>query len=138
MDLCVARERLVMKTLPFTVAMMALAGAPLIAGESDDPLLTKGKKAYKSLCSKCHGVDMVNAGTSTYDLRKFPKEQQDRFYNSVNNGKGAMPAWADLLEEGELDALWRYVVTRGGKDPLLSDVQKSDASADQKKNKADG
>lgn len=123
-----------MKKLPLVVAMMALFGAPLSAGEGDDPLLKKGKKTYKSLCSKCHGVDMVNAGTSTYDLRKFPKDQQDRFYSSVTNGRGDMPAWGDLLVEGELDALWHYVVTRGGKEPLNGDVQKSDAGAAQKKN----
>ncbi|MGB1390715.1 MAG: hypothetical protein ACPG61_17720, partial [Paracoccaceae bacterium] len=53
-----------------------------------------------------------------YDLRKFPADQKDRFYTSVNKGRGDMPAWGDILLPDELDLLWKYVVTRGGKEPL--------------------
>jgi mono/diheme cytochrome c family protein len=36
----------------------------------------------------------------------------------VLKGKGDMPAWGDILLEEEIDALWRYVATRGGKEPF--------------------
>lgn len=61
---------------------------------------------------------MKNPGTSSYDLRKWPQDRKDEFYNSVQNGKGDMPAWGDILLPDELDVLWIYVVTRGGKEPL--------------------
>ena len=35
---------------------------------------------------------MVNAGTTVFDLRKFPVNEADRFQNSVALGKGSMPS----------------------------------------------
>ena len=107
-----------MKRLAFLAsATAALFGAPSFA-EEVHPLFSKGKAAYVQLCAKCHGNDMVNPGTSSFDLRKFPTDQKERFYDSVNNGTGDMPAWADVLFEGELDAIWVYVATRAGKEPF--------------------
>ncbi len=60
---------------------------------------------------------MVNPGTSSYDLRRYPQERRDDFLRTLHEGKGAMPAWGDILTEAEMDALWRYVATRGGKEP---------------------
>ncbi|OWU80881.1 hypothetical protein ATO1_07070 [Phaeobacter sp. 22II1-1F12B] len=86
--------------------------------QADEAALAKGASTYKQFCSHCHGIDMKNPGTSSYDLRKWPQDRKDEFYNSVQNGKGDMPAWGDILLPDELDVLWIYVVTRGGKEPL--------------------
>jgi hypothetical protein len=64
----------------------------------------------------CHGRNLINAGTTVYDLRKFPADQPDRFKQSVSQGKGAMPAWKELSAE-QIDWLWAYVGSRGGKEP---------------------
>ena len=57
---------------------------------------------------------MVNPGTITYDLRRFPHDQKDRFVNSVINGKdGIMPPWGDAISLDDIDALWAYVLTGG-------------------------
>ena len=56
---------------------------------------------------------MVNAGVVTYDLRRFPLDQRDRFLNSVTNGKGNMPSFKGALSESEIESLWAYVGTRG-------------------------
>lgn len=108
--------------LAASLCFLALFGAPVFAEDFD---LTKAKRTYKDFCSHCHGIDMVNPGTSSYDLRKFPADQKDRFYTSVKEGKGDMPSWGDVLFPDELDLLWKYVVTRGGKEPL----PKEDAAA---------
>ncbi|MEP4196358.1 MAG: transporter substrate-binding domain-containing protein [Aliishimia sp.] len=97
--------------------MLALFGGPAVS----DELLTKGTTTYKQLCSRCHGFDMVNPGTGSYDLRKFPRDDKPRFVESVSNGKDGMPAMGDLLIGDELDALWRYVSTRGGKEPAVEE-----------------
>jgi mono/diheme cytochrome c family protein len=73
----------------------------------------KGKKMYKQLCLRCHGPEM-NGGNNAYDLRIFPLEQRERFFNSVLNGKRAMPPWKGVLSEEEIGNLWAYVGTRGG------------------------
>ncbi|MEM7056553.1 MAG: c-type cytochrome [Pseudomonadota bacterium] len=95
----------------------ALFGAPVLSQDLDAQIKS-GKTAYDQLCGKCHGKDMVNPGTGSFDLRKFPLDQKQRFYDSVNNGRGDMPAWADVLFDGELDAIWAYVATKGGTRPM--------------------
>lgn len=76
----------------------------------------KGREQYHRTCAQCHGRNMVNAGTTIYDLRKFPTEQRERFYTSVVNGKGNMPSFKGALEPGAIELLWSYVATRGGKE----------------------
>jgi mono/diheme cytochrome c family protein len=112
------------------VVMLALLGTPAFAGEeastsADEvhPLFASGNTAYKSFCSHCHGLKMVNAGTTSYDLRKWPTDNPAGFYNAVRNGKGDMPAWGDILLPEEIDALWVYVATRGGTQPFPEDAE---------------
>ena len=76
-------------------------------------LATQGKSLYRQLCSNCHGVSMVNAGSSSFDLRKFPQDDKARFVNSVMKGKNSMPAWGDFLKPDEIEAIWAYVLTGG-------------------------
>ena len=93
-------------------------GVLLAAGESAEAppspeLVSEGKSLFRQLCSNCHGVNMVNPGTSSFDLRKFPHDDHARFVNSVTHGKNTMPAWGDILKPEEIDALWAYVKTGG-------------------------
>lgn len=88
----------------FLGSMPSRAGGDASIGDA-----TKGKVAYQQLCAQCHGPNMVNPGTSSFDLRKFPDDKFDRFKKSVIEGKGDMPAWGDMLVPGELEALWAYV-----------------------------
>jgi len=101
--------------------MRRLAAAALLwtlgAAAAGAATVEMGRAVYNQLCLHCHGRDMVNPGTASFDLRRFPRDDRARFFNSVTNGRGAMPAWGDLLRPGELDALWLYVATRGGRLP---------------------
>ena len=94
---------------------LALLLAPAFASEEK---LSKSKRVYKQFCAHCHGLNMVNPGTSSYDLRKFPVDQKDRFYKSVLKGSRNMPAWGDVITPDEMELLWFYVATRGGKQPF--------------------
>ncbi|HEX9491450.1 MAG TPA: cytochrome c [Stellaceae bacterium] len=77
-------------------------------------LVQQGRALYAHRCSHCHGFNMVSAGTVTYDLRSFPRDQEDRFLESVVNGKNdRMPPWGDVLSLDEIEAIWAYVVSRG-------------------------
>ncbi len=76
-------------------------------------LAAQGKTLYRQFCSNCHGVNMVNPGTSTFDLRKFPRDDKPRFVNSVVQGKKAMPPWGDIVKPDEIEAIWAYVLTGG-------------------------
>jgi mono/diheme cytochrome c family protein len=38
-----------------------------------------------------------------------PREQRERFVNSVTKGKNQMPPWGGLLKPEEIEALWLYI-----------------------------
>ena len=89
----------------------ALAFTPACAADGD---VDQGRDTYQDLCSSCHGRDMVNSGTLSFDLRNFPKDDFARFKSSVLNGKGtAMPAWAGKISDEDLVNLWAYVRSGG-------------------------
>jgi cytochrome c55X len=74
----------------------------------------KGKRLYAAHCSHCHGFNLVSAGNVTYDLREFPGEQRERFFESVTNGKNnRMPPWGDSLTQEEISEIWAYIRTGG-------------------------
>jgi mono/diheme cytochrome c family protein len=87
--------------------------AVLCAGaRGDDAEL--GRDLYDEVCATCHGRDMVNPGGVTFDLRKFPKDDFERFRAAVLNGKPpAMPAWRDKVSDDDIKLLWAYVRSGG-------------------------
>jgi cytochrome c6 len=94
------------------------AELPAMAGTEDhfSPALVKrGEQTYLINCSRCHGVRLVNPAGYTFDLRHFPPNERDRFFHSVTQGKGNMPAWGDLLKPDQIEALWAYIKTEGAK-----------------------
>lgn len=102
----------------FLMAMPASADDALPPGERPAEFtkenIEKGRVMYKRLCLRCHGPEMVG-NNNAFDLRTFPLDEKARFFNSVMNGKRAMPPWKDILSEDEVTILWSYVGTRGGK-----------------------
>lgn len=117
---------MIFKTARMLCAMLVLFGAPVFA--DDAAAFKKAESTYKTFCSHCHGLKMVNPGTSSFDLRKWPKDNRAGFETSVMKGKGDMPAWGDILLPEELDLLWHYVKTRAGKEP--EPFKSSDAAPD--------
>ena len=92
----------VIVTVIAEIATQPTAGA-------DPALVDQGKATYAEKCSHCHGPGMMNAGTITPDLRKFP-DDRPRFFTTVKSGKnGRMPPWGDLLNDDQIGALWAYV-----------------------------
>ena len=93
------------------MTLLLLICPPARAADGD---VDQGRDTYQDLCSTCHGRDMVNTGTLSFDLRKFPKDDVERFKTSVLSGKGnAMPAWGDKLSDEDLTNLWAYVRSGG-------------------------
>lgn len=96
------------------VAVVLPLGA--VAGDDFPPgLVRHGEQMYLINCSRCHGVHLINPVGYTFDLRRFPPNQRERFFHSVSKGKGNMPAWGDLLKRDQIEALWAYVKTEGAK-----------------------
>ncbi len=77
--------------------------------DTDQAKIDQGKAIYAERCSHCHGPGMMNPGTITPDLRRFP-DDKDRFVNTVKLGKNnRMPPWGDLLDDGQIASLWAYI-----------------------------
>ena len=90
-----------------------LLGAAAFAQEPQSfaPAQVKaGAEIYAVNCSPCHGPRMQGT-ESAFDLRTFPRDQRERFFNSVRRGKNQMPPWGDLFSDEQLAALWAYVTT---------------------------
>jgi mono/diheme cytochrome c family protein len=96
----------------FIVDMTMPAAAQQPASGGAQAQLDIGKKTYAQTCSHCHGPNMVNAGTITPDLRRFP-DDRERFFTTVKQGKnGKMPPWGDLLNDDQITSLWTYISSR--------------------------
>ncbi len=90
------------------------AQAPVRFASAD---IERGREQFHRSCAQCHGRNMVNAGITSYDLRRFPSDQPERFVQSVIQGKGSMPSFKDALTLEQVQALWAYVGSRGGREP---------------------
>src|ERR1700746_2840520 len=95
------------------VAAASICGGILVArrshAEQPPPSraeFDKGAELFGSICAHCHGPHMVNPGNVSFDLRKFPHDDEARFLNSVRNGKNSMPPWKDVLKPDEIEAIW--------------------------------
>jgi mono/diheme cytochrome c family protein len=85
-----------------------------VFAQASDAEIDQGREVYGDFCAQCHGRDMVNPGGVTPDLRKFPKDDFERFKNAVLNGKPpAMPPWRDKIGDDDLKLLWAYVRSGG-------------------------
>jgi mono/diheme cytochrome c family protein len=111
---------------PFTWAAAYLAAATMSASaptttpaatpqqnaSGDEAQIDRGKVTFAQKCSHCHGFNMVNAGSITPDLRRFP-DDRERFFTTVKLGKNSkMPPWGDLLNDDQIASLWAYISSR--------------------------
>ena len=107
-------EVLGMKHGALSIALAAFvmsvpAGAEEAQSFSKDEIAT-GAELYAVNCSPCHGARMQDPGAA-FNLRRFPRDQRERFVNSVTRGKNQMPPWGDFFKPEQLEALWAYVTT---------------------------
>ena len=101
-----------MKRIIAIGGVLALCGAVTAAQtpESFAPeQINKGAAIFAQHCSACHGARMADS-QAAFDLRRFPRDQKNRFVNAVTRGKDNMPPWGDLLQPEDIEALWAYVM----------------------------
>jgi mono/diheme cytochrome c family protein len=86
------------------------ATTPAATATAPDPaaLVEEGRRRYTGMCARCHGLNLVTTGIG-FDLRRFPRDEKERFVRSINKGIKAMPAFEGHIKPAEIDALWAYV-----------------------------
>jgi cytochrome c55X len=94
------------------VIAAACASSCALAQAPAPEKVERGRDLYAQHCETCHGPEMVNPGTVSFDLRKFPPNAKERFFNSVTNGKSnGMPAWGRVIVPEDVDSLWAYIMS---------------------------
>lgn len=78
------------------------------------PSAEAGRRAYTGSCARCHGINLVASSSAYFDLRTFPRDEKDRFLNSVTNGKRQMPAWGGIIKPETIESIWLYVGSVNG------------------------
>ena len=97
--------------LALTVAgATAAAQAPSAQSFTPEQVAT-GAQTYERFCAPCHGTRMEDTETA-FNLRNFPRDEKQRFVESVTKGKNSMPPWGGLLTPEQIEALWAYVLSR--------------------------
>ena len=71
--------------------------------------IKQGAAIYATNCATCHGNNMKNPPWAI-DLATFPRDERDRFVNSVTFGVRNMPPWGDVIKPDGVAALWAYLV----------------------------
>jgi cytochrome c oxidase subunit 2 len=89
--------------------ILVAAMLPLRAVAADDAKAELGRRIYGDYCATCHGEDLQNNSSSSFDLRRLRAGERARFGAAVLNGKNAMPSWKGVLDDAKIEALWAYI-----------------------------
>lgn len=99
------------------LVMSTLAAAAAPQGDSSARRTNAPAAIYGRKCASCHGKDgrantIKGKSRSARNLTD-PKWQEDvsdeRIYNSIMNGRGKMPRYANKLSEADINSLVSYV-----------------------------
>lgn len=91
----------------FVLSAALLCGAAWAQNAVTPEQVKQGSEIYALNCATCHGNRMKNPEWAI-DLATIPKDDRQRFIQSVTNGKNNMPPWGDVLKPNEIEALWAY------------------------------
>lgn len=80
-----------------------------------------GAKVYADRCALCHGATGKGDGPASAGLDPKPRDHTNGTYMNartdedllgvIRDGKGAMPAWKDVLTDAEIQAVLKQVRT---------------------------
>ena len=114
-------NRALRRFLLFILTVVAAAGLSLFtvlgAGNVNKAAAADAGTIYTRQCVSCHGRDgrgRTRKGRRTHARDMTNASWQDdvsdeRLFNSINNGRGKMPAFRKKISENDIDALVAYV-----------------------------
>lgn len=103
--------------LVFVLCLIAIARPSLASDIATSESQPNAAELYSKNCARCHGKDgkakgfkakAVGARNLT-DALWQDRVSDERLFNSINNGKGKMPAFGKKLSEAEVNSLVSYV-----------------------------
>ena len=112
-----ALRRFLLFILTVAVATGLSLFTVLSAGNTDEAAAADAGTIYNRQCASCHGRDgrgRTRRGRQTHARDMTNASWQDdvsdeRLFNSINNGRGKMPAFRKKISENDVDALVGHV-----------------------------
>lgn len=103
--------------LVFLLCLIAIARPPHASNPAAIESQSNAAQLYAQNCARCHGKDGQAKGLKARAVRArnltdaewHDRVSDERLFNSINNGKGKMPAYSKKLSEAEIDSLVEYV-----------------------------
>jgi cytochrome c6 len=80
------------------------------ATETGDAQAASGAQLFSANCSSCHGPDGGGGEVGPNLQKSSVAENLAQVEQQVRNGGGAMPPFADVLSDEEIDTVAQYVV----------------------------
>ena len=107
---------LIFLLLVFAASTNLLASASLTVPVANLPAQSAAQ-LYTKQCASCHGRDgrsktlkgRVKHARNLADRDWQDKVSDERIFNSINNGKGKMPAYGKKLSQEQIESLANYV-----------------------------
>ena len=90
---------------------------------TDQAIIDKGSALFHSYCSFCHGAQVIGGGAIP-DLRHMSPWFHENFNSIVLDGalaKLGMPAFGDVFDSDDAEALQAYIIDRAHSDKELRD-----------------
>lgn len=83
-----------------------------VAAPVDEQLLL-GERTYLAFCGGCHGFNGIAwyVNSPSFALRERLNKSDTELAHSINQGRGAMPAWEYMLKPRQVTALIRFIRT---------------------------
>jgi quinohemoprotein ethanol dehydrogenase len=104
-----------------TVVDRRIPEQPNLQASKED--IARGERLFHETCAVCHGL-LVRAGGVVPDLRLMPSGKHDLFKEIVLDGilaANGMASFADLVDEGDVNRIHAYVVSRANEDRLAAE-----------------
>ncbi len=82
----------------------------------DAAALNDARDIYQANCAMCHGYDGVPIlpGAPNFAVGDRLEKEDTELLQVMRDGKGTMPSWKDVMDDGEQQAALNYVRVVGG------------------------
>lgn len=100
--------------------MLLYFSSILAAQQMSETARLSGKQLYQQLCAVCHGIDLDGKGPLAHAVFPAPADLNEHvgehsfmgIMHPIMHGKGAMPAWQDVLTHDEAFSITEYLQQR--------------------------
>lgn len=109
-----------MSSIAGLIAFLLAFSLPLVSAcpaYAFDTALDRGEQIFSTNCAACHmgGGNVIRASRSlklrdlNAHLEQYPQDPLEALEHQIEDGKNAMPAYADQLSEADIVAVATYV-----------------------------